>query len=195
MLIELPVERFLDALAARSPTPGGGTAGAMAGAMGAALGLMALRYSKLEESSVFEGKLEEIRSRLARLVDEDAQAYDEVSRAFKLPKTGESERQARADAIQSATRRAAGPPLEGMREVREALTLIKAFAPESNRNLASDLASAAILLAGAGQMMALNVRINVKALKDPGGLGEEADTLLSEIERLAADVRRASEAP
>lgn len=194
MLSELKVTEFLDRLAARTPTPGGGSAGALAGGMGTSLGLMVLRFSKLEESAPFERKLEEIRQSLTRLIDEDAMAYDKVSAAFKLPKTQEAEKQIRSQAIQEATRFAAQTPLNGMKLVHEGLTVIKAFAPECNKNLISDLASAVILLHSAGLMMGHNVTINVKSLKDPGTLGEEASRLQSDIDRLKADIERIYEA-
>ena len=194
MLSQQKVTEFLDSLAARTPTPGGGSAGALAGAMGTALALMVLRFSKLEESAPFERKLEEIRLKLTRLIDDDAKAYDKVSEAFKLPKSNDSEKQARSQAIQEATRFAAQTPFGGMELVREGLTVIKAFAPECNKNLVSDLASAVILLHSASLMMGHNVTINVKSLKDPGTLGNDATRLQSDIDRLRADIERIYEA-
>lgn len=194
MLSQLKLTEFLDSLAARTPTPGGGSAGALAGAMGTALGLMVLRFSKLEESAPFERKLDELRQKLTKLIDEDAKAYDKVSNAFKLPKSNDSEKQARSLAIQEATRFAAQTPLGGMELVRESLTVIKAFAPECNKNLVSDLASAVILLHSASLMMGHNVTINVKSLKEPGTLGEDASRIQSDIDRLGEDVKRIYEA-
>jgi glutamate formiminotransferase/formiminotetrahydrofolate cyclodeaminase len=194
MLKDLKVTEFVERLAARTPTPGGGSAGALSGAMGAALGLMALRFSKLEESAPFELKLEEIRAKLVQLIDEDSKAYDKVSEAFKKPKGTDAEKQARTQAIQEATRFAAEVPLGGMRLAEEALTVIKMFAPMSNKNLVSDLASAVILLHSAGLMMGHNVTINVKSLKEPGTLGQDAADVQSRINALRSEIERLYEA-
>jgi glutamate formiminotransferase/formiminotetrahydrofolate cyclodeaminase len=194
MLSQQKLTEFLDSLAARTPTPGGGSAGALAGAMGTALALMVLRFSKLEESAPFERKLEEIRDKLTRLIDEDAKAYDKVSNAFKLPKSNDAEKLARSQAIQEATRFAAQTPLGGMELVHEGLTVTKAFAPECNKNLVSDLASAVILLHSASLMMGHNVTINVKSLKEPGPLAQDAARLQSDIDRLRSDIERIYEA-
>ena len=40
MFKDMPISNFLDALASKSATPGGGSAAAIMGAMGAALGAM-----------------------------------------------------------------------------------------------------------------------------------------------------------
>lgn len=44
--LSLSVKAWLDRLAVKSPTPGGGSVAALAGALGSAVGLMALRYSQ-----------------------------------------------------------------------------------------------------------------------------------------------------
>jgi glutamate formiminotransferase/formiminotetrahydrofolate cyclodeaminase len=194
MLIDLKIAEFLDRLADRSPTPGGGSAGALAGAMGASLGLMALRFSKLEESAPFERALETVRSRLIQNVDEDARAYDRVSAAFKLPKGTDAEKSSRGAAIQEATRGAARVPLEGMRQIRVGMTALKAFGPQCNRNLVSDLAASILLFAAGAEILAQNVVINVKSLKDPGELPAETSALRAEIEALRADLWKLTEA-
>ncbi len=194
MLTDLKVTEFVDRLAARTPTPGGGSAGALSGAMGASLGLMALRFSKLEESAPFERKLEELKSKLLHLVDEDTRAYDQVSAAFKLPKNTDAEKQARSEAVQKATRTAAEVPLGGMRLVEEGLTVIKAFASACNKNLISDLASAVLLFHSASLMMGHNVTINVKSLKEPGTLGQDSESLQASINGLRQEIERLYEA-
>ena len=181
---------FLDALADRSPTPGGGSAAALTGALGAALGLMALRFSKLEDSSPFESRLEQIRARMTRLIDEDAAAYEQVSQAYKLPKSTDAEKQARTRAIQDASRSAAQAPLEGMRQAVDGLTVVKALAPQCNKNLITDLASSVILLHAAGIMFGLNVDINVAALKEPRDLGGESSRLRAALGALKSETER-----
>ncbi|MGB6442200.1 MAG: glutamate formimidoyltransferase, partial [Thermoplasmata archaeon] len=74
---------FSDRLAARTPTPGGGSASAAAGALGAALGEMVLSYSidpakPPDELAEVRQVLNDGRRRLLALVEEDAQSYEAV---------------------------------------------------------------------------------------------------------------------
>ena len=72
---------FLDALAAPTATPGGGSASAAAAAMGAALGSMVTRLAK-QDSSAFE----EDRRFFTEAVELDAEAFQKVMAAYKRPK-------------------------------------------------------------------------------------------------------------
>lgn len=199
MLTDLKITEFLDRLASDSPTPGGGSAGALAGAVGSALGLMTLRFSKIEGDKV-EDRLEELRREFSEFVDRDAEAYDRVTAAFKMPKGNPEEKKARKAAIQEALYGAAVVPLEGVRRCAEALQLLDGFAERSNPNLSSDLASGAVFLGAAAQIMAKNVAINVSSIKDPEraarlqkdldaaleDVNRTADTVLSKVEKLGA---------
>jgi len=50
MFAEMRLSDFLEKIAAKTPTPGGGSVSAAVGAMGAALGVMTARYSESTES-------------------------------------------------------------------------------------------------------------------------------------------------
>jgi glutamate formiminotransferase/formiminotetrahydrofolate cyclodeaminase len=173
-LRSLGVEQFLDRLASAEPTPGGGSASCLAGAMGAALGAMVCRLTigkkGYEEAQLLMleklERFDSLRKSLARLIDEDADAYQRVIGAFKLPKGTEDERSARTKAIQDATKFAAEVPMRTAvlsKEVIEDLILV---APHCNKNAASDAAvgleSAFNGLLGAS----LNVEINLASIKD-----------------------------
>ena len=75
--LDEPVRGFLDQLAARTPTPGGGGAAAVTGAMAAGLVAMAARFSarQLPEAGELAEEADRLRRRLAQLAEEDAQAY------------------------------------------------------------------------------------------------------------------------
>lgn len=180
MLIEDSLVAFSEKLAAKTPAPGGGAAGAYAGAMGAALGLMDLRFSKVSGP---ETELEAVRRRFLQLVDEDTEAYNAFDAALKLPK-GSPER---TEAMGRALLRATQVPLSGMEEALKGLRALKAFAGQSNRNLASDLASAAILLQAAARMLRQNVVINTKGGKNPE-LAARAAELERQIDALTGEV-------
>jgi glutamate formiminotransferase/formiminotetrahydrofolate cyclodeaminase len=165
---------FLQELAAATPTPGGGSAAAYACAMGAALTAMVARLTigkkkyqavEAEMGEILEEALA-LQAALAAGVQQDAQAFDAVLAAYRMPRQTEEEKDARAEAIQRATLQAAQVPLEAARRGVQVMGLALKALNKGNRNAASD-AYSAIQLAHAGVAAALaNVRINAVALKD-----------------------------
>ena len=108
-LTDLTVTELLERLASGEPTPGGGAAAALAGALGAALVSMVCNLTiGRERYAAFEGDASAIRdeatSILATLragVQRDADAYDRLMAAFKLPRDTEDEKAARTAEVQS----------------------------------------------------------------------------------------------
>lgn len=92
------VESFLDALASKSPTPGGGSAVAVLGAMGAALVSMVanLTIGKKNYEAVEAEMLDalqaanQLREHILSLVAADIAAFDQVMAAYGLPKETEA---------------------------------------------------------------------------------------------------------
>lgn len=174
------IEKFLEEVCSKAPTPGGGAAAAMAGAMGAALvGKVArLTKGKSEVLKIAE-KADKLRSELLELSDKDCQAYDEVVQAYRLPK----EDKTRGRRIQEALKYAAEVPMETVRKSVEVLYLASFVAAKGNQNAVSD-ARCAVELATAAIYGALeNVRINLKSIKDKKfveNLHDEIEKILSE---------------
>jgi len=146
---------FLDALAAPTATPGGGSASAAAAAMSAALGAMVTRLAKQDPAS-----FELDRQFFTEAVDRDAEAFQKVMAAYKRPKDE------RAPYVEEALHGAAEVPLE----VYE-----RACAMESRLNrleipakFGSDLAVAKALIAAAKTGVMENVRINLDSIQDAG---------------------------
>jgi formiminotetrahydrofolate cyclodeaminase len=191
-LIERSTRDLLDAFAAASPTPGGGSAAALAGAVGASLlrmvaGMPKTRTGAADERAALDGVLERLdgaRTRLAGLVDEDTIAYDGVMAAFRLPKATDEEKVARRQAVQQATRVATDTPLAVMRAAADALAAGAIVARHGNRNAASDVRVGLSLLLSACEGAQENVSINVPGL---------AEAERAEIEADAASIRAAAE--
>jgi methenyltetrahydrofolate cyclohydrolase len=171
---DLTVSGFLDAIASPEPTPGGGTAAAIAGAMGASLvlmvtGLVRTRHNDEGDRAALTAARVEIlplRDRLIALADADADAYDQVTSAYKLPKATDEERAARGEAIQRALRAATLVPLDTVRAAVEAIAAAKTVARAGNPSADSDVGVALGLLEAAVTGAAANVRINLDAMKD-----------------------------
>jgi formiminotetrahydrofolate cyclodeaminase len=174
MLLEKTVRSFVTELASDSPAPGGGSAAALAGSLGAALTTMVCNLSLDEEK--FRQSLPEIqaiRSEAAALmeklmlaVDEDAQAFNEVMAAYKLPKTSDEEKSKRLATIQQSMKKAALLPLAVAGDCLEALKLAHRILPIGNANAASDAAVAGLMAYAAIQGALYNVKINLGFIKD-----------------------------
>ena len=190
MLVDLTLRDFATAVAAKTSTPGGGSVAAYASAVGSALGAMAARYSEGAASEGAAAALDGLRARFLLLVDRDTEAYSKVSAAYGLPKKGDAEKAARKAAIQAALVEAANVPLEGMRAGIEALKALEPLGLACNKNLASDLASGALLLRAGLEGCGWNVRINAAGLVD-AARREELD---AEDGRLRAEGARLAEA-
>src|ERR1700730_16739320 len=114
------VQPFLDAVSAPTAAPGGGSVAAMAGALAASLGEMVAGLSSKKKSQLafavqLNASIEILRQavrKLAAAIDRDAQSYEAVMRAHKLPKESVDDRATRDPAIQNATRHAADVPME-----------------------------------------------------------------------------------
>jgi glutamate formiminotransferase/formiminotetrahydrofolate cyclodeaminase len=174
---------FLDALAASTPTPGGGSAAAYTGAMAAGLVSMVARLtigkkSYQDQESTFKnilGESELLRADLQAAVDQDSQAFDQVMTAFKMPQTHPD----RVDAIQKATLGAAQVPLAVAEKALRVMGLAWEAARSGNLNAISDAGSAANLAFASLMCAAYNVRINLAGLSDKKKAGKLKDAIES----------------
>ena len=194
MFCDGKIPDFLEALAAKRPTPGGGSASALVGALGAALGVMTARYS---DSADAEHKLTEVQAGLLPLVDADAEAYGLVASAMSLPKDSDDTKRRRKAALQTALSEAAEVPLKGMGLAAQGLAVLAELGPSCNKHLASDLSAAAGFLWACLEGCSENVKVNAASLSDKergGRLQAESATLLAEGAKSRDAVRTAAAA-
>lgn len=197
MMKELPVQQFLDALASKAPTPGGGGAAAVMGAMGAALVSMVCNitigkknYEAVEEEmQATLAKAEDLRARLTDMIQADALVFDQVMGAYGLPKDTDGQKQARLEAIQAALKAATDVPLACAKACAEVVELSRIAAEKGNKNVVSDAGVAVLAGYSALKSAALNVYINVGAIKDL----EFANGRVAELEALLASLDIATE--
>ena len=161
---------WIDELASGSPTPGGGSAAALAGTLAAALVAMVARltigrkaYAGVEaQASSILAEAEQLRAELRQLVDEDALAYEGVSRAYKIPKNDPG----RVQAIDEALLAAARPPAEVVKRGRRLLALAQTIEQIGNKNAVSDARVAAMLAKTAIDGATENVNANLSGMTD-----------------------------
>ena len=168
---------YLDALAAATPAPGGGSAAGVTGAMGAALVEMVAGLSlakpdvaSAEHSGLQRTALERARSArvdLLQLAEDDAVAYGAFMEALRLPKTTSDERTARTSAISAAAQRAAEVPLATLRATVAVAEAARSMLDKSLLAAASDLEVAARFARASGESAAENVEANLPYIDDP----------------------------
>ncbi|MBZ4687497.1 MAG: methenyltetrahydrofolate cyclohydrolase [Clostridia bacterium] len=185
MLVEKTVQGFTEELASESPAPGGGSVAALAGSIAASLVSMVSNLTVGKEKyQEYEDELKEVleeaqglRKKLLQLVDDDTDAFNRVMAAFKMPKETDEDKRIRSQAIQKAFVGAAELPLGVAKCCLQAMKLSEKVIDNGNPNAASD-AGVSVLMAGAGaKAAALNVEINLGAIKDEAKKKELKESL------------------
>ena len=172
MIKDMSIEAFLEALAARQSTPGGGSAAAVSAAIGAALISMVANFTVGKkgcdeaEAAKILVRSERLRLDLTAAIKADVDAFNQVMAAYGMPRGSEAEKAARGPAIQAALKAATDAPLECARLSREVIELSRAAAETGNVNVISDAGVAALTGYAGLKSAALNVYINIGNIKD-----------------------------
>lgn len=189
---------FLDALASKAPTPGGGGASALVGALGTALCTMVgnytvgkKKYAGVEEDvKALMAKAEDIRARLLALVDADAAAFEPLSRAYSIPKDDPG----RGEIMEQCLRDAAAAPMEILRLSCEAIDLHGEMLDKGSVMMLSDVGTGVIFCWSALYGACLNVKVNTKSMADRAyaeAMNAEADELVNRYRKIAEQVYEA----
>ncbi|MGR9045484.1 MAG: methenyltetrahydrofolate cyclohydrolase [Gammaproteobacteria bacterium] len=187
-----PVQLFLDELASRAPTPGGGSAAALMGAQAAALISMVCnltigkpKYAEVEaDMQALLGQAEALRECLTGMIKADVDVFNRLMACYGMPKETDQDKAVRSDSIQIVLKEAITVPLACARACAEAIQLSRIAAEKGNLGVVSD-AGVAVMAGYAGlKSAALNVYINTGALKDK----LFADEKLAELEAILKGV-------
>jgi len=149
------IEDFLEDLASKSPTPGGGAASALAGAMAAALVEMVCGLTKGDSVQRITDRANQLKIKLLNLADEDCQAFNQVMRAYKSKSKSK---------IRKALQKAIEIPDKVKTLAEEVEVLANKMAEIGNKNAFSDTKSAIHLVKAAEKSAEENIKINEKAL-------------------------------
>jgi len=198
-LIDLNVMDFTNKLASSDPTPGGGSAAALSGLVGISLAAMVAnltigRKKYAEYEDFMQTVLADANAQQAALlagIDLDAEAYDKVSAAYKLPKETDEEKSARLAAIQDALKIATTTPLNILNHCMASLRLAHSMIGKCNTNAASDLGVAAVSLNTGIQGAWMNILINLSGIKDESFKDEarkKAQETLAQAKKLCAEI-------
>jgi formiminotetrahydrofolate cyclodeaminase len=186
VLTDLSLTALLEELAAPHEVPGAGSALAVALATAAAVVQMAARVSpeSWAEAAGVAAQAESLRERAARLVDEDAEAYQRALEARAAADA--AERPDRRDwALGRVTAAAAEPPLALARLAADVAELCAAAAERIEPRVHADVAGAAALAVAVARGSRELVAVNLTALPGDPRV-EEADRLVAAATAAAA---------
>ena len=185
-LSKLPLPEFTDALAGKTPVPGGGGASALCASLGAALGSMVANYTVGKEKyaaveadvSRILSEAETLRTQLLALIDADAAAFEPLSRAYGIPKDDSS----RAETLEACLHEAAAVPMEIARLSCRAIELHAQLLDKGSAMMRSDVGTGVVLCWAALYGAALNVKVNTRLMTDRAyadAINSELDTLVN----------------
>lgn len=173
-LVQKTCADFVSELATKSPVPGGGGASALVGAIAVALGNMVAsltigkkKYIDVEEDIIrLQKRAYAIQDKLLELVDEDAKAFEPLSKAYSMPKETQSQIEEKERVMEDSLVKASLVPYKIMEVCIEAIDIIEELAQKGSRLAISDAGVGAGCLEAAIKGSALNVFINTKSMKN-----------------------------
>ncbi|MDR3136348.1 MAG: cyclodeaminase/cyclohydrolase family protein [Coriobacteriales bacterium] len=187
--VSLSCADFVRQLASKAPAPGGGGASALVGALGVALGNMvgALTVGKPKYAAVqteiadLMRRADVLQQALLELVARDAEVFESLTRAYRLPFSTKEERLTRAQVTEECLRECCAVPLRIMERCCEAIDLHEQFALKGTILAISDVGVGVICCKAALQGASLNVFINTQSMADrdhAAKINARADKLL-----------------
>jgi glutamate formiminotransferase/formiminotetrahydrofolate cyclodeaminase len=195
------LEGFIDQVASSSPAPGGGSVAAACGALASALSSMVCRLTigrkKFKDvSDELKGVLNEaesIKKEMEEFIVRDAESFEKVMAAMKLPKDTDEEMEKRNHAVQEATKGAIAVPLQVMEKGLESLKLSQIVVEKGNPNMVSDVGVSALAARTAVNGAYYNVKINLLSIEDQdfaASTRKKADAIKQEASALAQEIDR-----
>lgn len=199
LMLEKKATDFLEILSSKEPVPGGGGASSFVGALAASLGLMVTnltvgkkKYFDVEEEiKEIQSKLIKFRDQLVQLVDEDAEAFKPLSKAYSLPKETEEQRVLKEQVMEGALYDASIVPLKIMETTLGVMKLLKELEKKGSKLAVSDIGVGILFASAALEGASLNVFINTKLMKKRAvaeKLNQQAECYIGEEKSLKEEV-------
>ena len=197
-LVSMSLAAFSSEVASEKPVPGGGSTSAYAVALAASLVSMVSRLTlKKAEYKKFWPPVNEIlaegenlRMQSLKFVDRDAESFDSLMKAYRLPKETDSDKQARSKAIQMGLKDAAQVPLETAGFAAQTVKAAKRLAEFANINALSDIRTAVFLAKAGLQGAGANVLTNLNGIKEADyrkEIEQKLNAMESQVEKDASE--------
>jgi glutamate formiminotransferase/formiminotetrahydrofolate cyclodeaminase len=174
MYLDQPLSHFLDQLANKSAVPGGGSVAALVGALGAGLVSMVTnltigkeKYQNVQpQIETLLGESEKLRLEMQDLIQKDTEVFGALSEVYRMPKSTEVQKTIRNIKMQEALKSACQVPLDIGVKALDVAKLAQQAADIGNEAVISDAGVAVILAQACAQSVALNMKTNIKNLRD-----------------------------
>jgi formiminotetrahydrofolate cyclodeaminase len=174
MLKELGLQAFINQLESSEPVPGGGSVAALSSALASALSGMVANltvgkknYEEVsDQMTAVAAKMAEHKQVFVDMIDKDANSFDSVMKAYKLPKETDEEKANRSQLIQDGMKYAASVPLEVAEKTAVLFDDIAFLVKSGNANAQTDALVAAMMARTAILSALYNVKINLGSIKD-----------------------------
>ena len=174
MMTDMTMDNFLAVLSSSEPVPGGGGACGYVAAVGMSLGNMVLalttgkkKYAEYEDSlKEMLVKAGEIEEKLLSMIDEDANNFLPLSKAYGLPTSTEEEKKIKEETMENALKVACEAPINIVRMCFDAIKLHKDLVDKGSRLAISDVGVGIQCLRSAILSGQQNVVININSIKD-----------------------------
>lgn len=168
------ISEWLERLASKTPSPGGGAVAALAAAVSAAQLSMVAVYTTgpkwADRESDMQNhilNLRKLQQQSLSLADSDASAFAKVSQAYALPKDTDHEKAERTAEIQLALLDAVDPPVQTYQLSAKLLDVATDLMHRGNPNVLSDVAVGASMARASIESAEVNIEINMHAINDP----------------------------
>ena len=189
------MKEFINALASKEPTPGGGGAAAMVGTVAVALcSMVANLTSGKKKYEMYQEDmdrilvyLEEAIWEIYSYIEKDADAFGPLAEAYKIPKDDPK----KAEIMEKALLAAAVVPMELAGKLYDLVPVMEELEEKGNKMALSDVAVAAVACKAAMEGAVMNVYINTKSLTNPlisGGLNKKAMKLVEDGGKRCQDI-------
>ncbi|MBU3876154.1 cyclodeaminase/cyclohydrolase family protein [Faecalicatena sp. AGMB00832] len=173
-MLEKKTTDFLEVLSSAAPVPGGGGTSAAVGAFASALGMMVAnltvgkkKYADVEEEiKEVRGQLKHLQDKLVELTDEDAKAFEPLSRAYGLPKDTKEQKAEKERILEDALYEASVVPMQIMETILQVVHLLEVLGEKGSRIAISDVGVGILFAQAALEGASLNVFINTKLMKN-----------------------------
>ncbi|MCR4607157.1 MAG: cyclodeaminase/cyclohydrolase family protein [Oscillospiraceae bacterium] len=190
---DLSIKAFISDLANPVYAPGGGAASALAAALSSALVSMAASLTAnnprfdafrddLTSASV---RLRELNTDLINLIDRDAEAFEPLSKVYKLPKDTEGYAEIRHAAVLFAC----SVPADILRCISEICSILEDVKNKCSPSIIPDVCCAAYLSAAAAECAAVTVFSNTKMINGT----DDARRIEAETVRIKGEICSACE--
>ena len=188
----LSLKDFSEEVASDKPTPGGGSVAALSAALSSSLLKMVIVLTKdNNELDSFKSDLNKDIKDAFHLMDKDSDSFNEVMKAFKMPKETELEKKKRKEAIQAGLKKASLTPLDTMKLSYKLIEISIKVARHGNKNAVTDAGVAGYMAFSALQGGYYNVIINTASINDEDFVNtteKEANEMLEESKSLLEEL-------